>query len=107
MGWERGRNNVIVLISDASTHANGRRDALKTAERFHERLGGTINVIDAEPTRSSVLADLGNVAVAGGGSAYRIEDEGRFWEDLVVSVFPERFRLDVEEIVKRYVEGEG
>ncbi len=102
MGWQRGRHSVIVLVTDAPVHPTGRRRAFNTAERFANRLDGTINVIDTDPDRQHVLEDLGNIAVAGNGSAFRLEDRDRFWRHLVVSIFPQRFEHDVNLIVERY-----
>ena len=106
MGWSRGRHNIVVLVSDAQVHSNGRKASLNVAKRFVRRLGGTVNVIDVDPDRTGVLADLGNIAVAGEGSAFRIEDQSAFWKQLIVSVFPRRFEHDVALIVERYASHE-
>ena len=87
MGWRRGRHNIVVLVTDAPVHTNGRKQVLKVARDFARQLGGTVNVIDANPDRTHVLADLGNIAAAGGGSAFRMEDVDGFWKELIVSIF--------------------
>lgn len=102
MGWERKRHNIIVLVTDAPVHTNGRKQARAEAERFTKRLGGIVNVLDVATDRDHILADLDEIAAAGGGNAFRVEDEDRFWKELIVSIFPKRFAHDVEMIVDRY-----
>ncbi|MEM7627731.1 MAG: vWA domain-containing protein [Planctomycetota bacterium] len=103
MGWERKkRHHIIVLVTDAPVHSNGRKQARATAERFVKKHGGVTNVIDVATDRDHILADLEAIAAAGGGRAFRVEDEETFWRDLVVSIFPKRFAHDVAMIVERY-----
>ena len=103
MGWQlKKRHHIVVLVTDAPIHANGRKAARSTAERFVRRHGGVINVIDVATDRDHVLGDLEMIASAGGGRAFRVEDESAFWKDLIVSVFPARYAHDVTMIVERY-----
>ena len=111
MGWKRGRKAVIVLVGDSPVHQGGRRQAIDRAKEFSLKLRGTINVIDvggvgANGARGAVLDDLNRIALAGGGSAFLLKDEGRFWRHLIVSVFGQQFEQDVETIVERYSEAE-
>ena len=59
-------------------------------------------MIDVATDRDHVLGDLEMIASAGGGRAFRVEDESAFWKDLIVSVFPARYAHDVTMIVERY-----
>lgn len=111
MGWKRGRRSVIVLVGDAPVHTLSRKEAFDRAKNFSQKLRGTINVIDVGGTgrqdaRTSVLDDLNRIATSGGGSAFLLKDEGRFWKHLIVSVFGQQFEQDVDTIVERYGEAE-
>jgi len=93
---------VIVLVGDAPVHPSGRNDAIGAARAFNRRLDGVVNAIDVGRERQAILADFGNIAAAGGGWAFRLGDKEQFWEYLIVSIFGERFKQDVEQIVNRY-----
>lgn len=109
MKWDRSRKNVIILITDAPCHALGRAAAAKEATDFAKSLGGQINVIDVGAqkdgtrVRESVLEDLQNIARAGGGSAFLLEDEAAFWQHMVISMFGQRYAGDVNAIIEKYV----
>lgn len=102
MGWLRRRRSVIVLVGDAPCHPGGRADLLRSVSRFVDRHDAVVSVIDVSPGRGTPQRDLADVARAGGGSAFLLEDESRFWRSLVVSIFGERFERDVEAIVERW-----
>ena len=102
MGWTRKGMSIIVLIGDSPVHPGGRRDALNQARGFVNKYLGTVNVIDVGTGHQSVLQDFADIAKAGNGTASRLASEDAFWEDLIVSVFGQRFEQDVRLIVERY-----
>ncbi len=104
MGWSKGRKNVIILVSDAPIHANGRKAAVDLARSFNQRFAGVVNVIDVNSRDVDVQPDLANVAMAGAGSAFTIADAQGFWQHLIVSIFGQRFESDVQTIVERYTQ---
>ena len=105
MKWGTARKRVIILVGDSSCHSSGRKKALQYARNFAKG-GGTINVIDVGGTnRETLQPDLDTIAKAGGGSAFLLADENEFWRYLIVSVFGERFRNDVEIILEKFTEG--
>ena len=104
-GWRGGRTCVVLLVTDAPVHPSGKKKALELAKALAKR-HGTINVIDVgggDGKREQVLADLAQIAKEGGGSSYLLQDDKRFWRDLVMMVFGERFKGDVDVIIDRYV----
>lgn len=106
MNWRSGsRKRVIILVGDSSCHSSGRKKALKYARTFAKKYGGTVNVIDVGgENRETLQPDLNAIAKAGQGSAFLLTDRDAFWRHLIVSVFGERFRNDVEIILKRFSE---
>jgi Mg-chelatase subunit ChlD len=104
MGWHRAKKNILILVGDARVHSTGRERALAIARTFVRQLNGTINAIDVGTTRQNVLPDFQLIAEAGGGSAYLLADKDKFWEELIVSVFGQRYKQDVSLIVERYAD---
>lgn len=111
MGWRPGRKSVIILVGDSPVHAMGRKRAFELAAKFAEDSKGTINVIDVGGTgdpdtiRNAVQPDLAEIAAKGSGSAFLLTDADVFWRYLIVSVFGERYKNDVNVIIERYVRG--
>lgn len=110
MGWTGGRKRVIILIGDSTIHPSGRQEAFRLAKQFAAEMKGTINIIDTggvgEQTkrREQVQPDLRTIAKEGGGSAFLLGEEQTFWRYLIVSVFGEQFKNDVDTIIGRYVQ---
>jgi hypothetical protein len=112
MGWKTSRRNVIILFSDAPVHSSGRQTAFALARAFaSDDLAGTVNIVDTGgagngdanvPLRKSVVPDLKTIASEGKGAAFLLQDEQGFWRYLIVSIFGERYRQDVETIVEKY-----
>jgi len=111
MKWIGGRKWVIILVGDSTIHASGRQEAFDLAKRFAQGRG-TINVVDVGGSgqqvniRQQVLPDLDRIAKEGGGSAFLLREEKDFWQHLIVSVFGQRFKEDVDTIIGRVL-GKG
>lgn len=107
MNWRTGsRKRVIILVGDSACHSSGRKKALQYARTFAKKYSGTINVIDVGgANRKTLQPDLNAIAKAGRGSAFLLDDEKEFWKYLIVSVFGERFRSDIELILEKFIEG--
>lgn len=109
MGWRRGSESVVVLVTEANVHLTGREAAMATARSFSRgSRSGHIHVIDVGASgengrrRENVLDDLQNIADFGGGSAFLLQDEHAFWQQLIVSIFGPRYTQDVEAILRHY-----
>lgn len=102
MGWEKGRRNVVVLVTDAPVHVTGRSNVLDKAHDFTQRFGGVISVIDTGTDHEGILADLQRIAKAGDGEAFELNEADLFWRHLVLSIFGSRFEHDIQTIVDRY-----
>lgn len=115
MGWLVGRKHVIILVGDSPIHPSGRKEAFALAARFVKdaRGKGSINVIDVGGTgnqgaaRDAVQPDLQQIARDGEGSAFLLKDSRVFWQYLIVSVFGERYKNDVDVIIKKFVQERG
>lgn len=111
MGWNMARKRVIVLVGDSTCHPSGRQEAFRLAKAFADRKG-TVNVIDpggsGEQTarRAQVQPDLKRIAKDGGGEAFLLVEETEFWQHLIVSVFGQRFKADVDMIIQRVAKKE-
>lgn len=109
IGWQGGRKWVIILVGDSSCHSSGRAEAGRLAKQFAVSKG-TINVIDVggsgDPAkvRQEPKADLKEIALQGGGSAFFLRQEDQFWQHLILSVFGDRFKDDVDVIIKKFVQ---
>jgi hypothetical protein len=114
MGWHPRRKKVILLVGDSPIHASGRSRAFKLAGQFAVRpVRGTINVIDVGGAgdqgakRTSVQPDLKRIAESGGGHSFLLRQREEFWRYLIVSVFGQRFKNDVDMIIQRYTQQEN
>lgn len=111
MGWIGGRKHVIILVGDSTCHPSGRQEAFRLAKDF-ARLKGTINVIDTggageqAAKREAIQPDLQQIAKDGGGSAFLLTDEKAFWQHMIVSVFGDRYKQDVDVIIAKFVRKE-
>jgi len=108
MEWGPGRKWVIILVGDSSIHPSGRAEAMTLSREFAQKMRGTINVIDVNGNgpdgapREKPQPDLHNIAAEGGGACFLLRQEQEFWRYVIVSVFGERFKDDVDVILKRY-----
>jgi len=109
MKWQMGRKHVVILVGDSPVHASGRAAAFAQARQFVKKSHGTINVIDVGGTgdqgalRKTVQADLRKIAREGAGSAFLLQDADVFWRYLIMSIFGERFKNDIEIIIRKFV----
>lgn len=112
MGWQRARMSEIVLVTDAPCHSLSRHIAFKEAAYFAKSMGGQINVIDVggvadgKRVRETVLPDLQQIAQAGNGSAFLLQNDKAFWRHLIISIFGHRYEQDIQQIIDKYVKPE-
>jgi Mg-chelatase subunit ChlD len=108
MGWRMGTRKGIILVGDSPTHSAGQKMALKLAGQF-ARAGGTINVLDTGGTavgtqRQMIRPELAQIATAGKGSSFLLTEQDEFWRRLIVSVFGEQNRQDINTVIDRVME---
>jgi len=104
MKWRSTRARLVILVGDSPIHDGGVDPAQRHAERF-ARGGGIVSVIDVGGAagRRSLQPHLAGVAQAGGGEAFLLRDEAAFWRHLIILVFGEAYRHDVDEIIDRHL----
>ena len=117
MGLRSGHTAVIILIGDSPIHPSARKAAFDLASQFARRSrNNTINVIDtggdiifdghrpkAIDNRDKIRPDLAEIAKLGNGSAYLLTNADRFWRDIIILVFGQRFQEDVDAIIDKYL----
>ena len=111
MGWTENRKRVIILVGDSTIHPSGRQEAFRLAKAFADG-HGTVNVIDPGGSgdqgarRAQVQPDLSRIAKDGGGVAFLLVEEKEFWQHLIVSVFGDRYKADVDMIIRKLAKKE-
>ena len=84
---------VILLFGDAPAHGKYKRECLDIAMRFHREAHGLISTVSCRQAKP--LVDFANIAKAGGGESFLLNDHHKIMEELVVLMFGNDHRDDV------------
>ncbi|MFK8112857.1 MAG: hypothetical protein AB8B91_11675 [Rubripirellula sp.] len=99
MGWAMNRlyfgektKKAMLIFGDAPPHSRDLRDCVHMARIFH-RKGGQVSTITCRAQNS--LPEFYQIALAGGGDAYIMQNANRLMEQLLILAFGREHREDV------------
>jgi hypothetical protein len=83
---------VVLVFGDAPPHSDGLAKCISLADEFHRYDKGIVTMITVRNGES--LPEFVEIAKAGGGSAFGLQDTQLLMEELLVQVFGEKHRKE-------------